>query len=125
MNPKFKIKINGEERDIKMSFGLLNVLATAVGELDDIPHILLNGELRTDIFVKTVVRRDAEGTPVETLNMFTIDVEEDDVIDLLTWVAEHLTDFFLKSIEKTRSLSTPERMERVKNLMSTLGGGKD
>lgn len=121
MADKFTIKIDGKERDIKMTFGLLNTLCRRVGDIDGASQITMDQELRDAVLVELLSDRDKAGKITEEINLAELDVSIDDMIELLDWAGNHVLDFFLKGLERAKALQD-RNLDRVKALMPSPSG---
>ena len=121
MADTFTIKINGKERDVKMSFGLLNILCQKVGDLDGAATIAMDQSLREGVLIELLSDRDTRGRISEEFDLFTADMNPDDVVALLDWAGEHVLDFFLKGLERAKKLQE-RNMPRLKALMPSQAG---
>ena len=121
MADKFTIKIDGKERDVKMTFGLLNALCRAVGDIDGATQMTMDQNLRDAVLVELLSERDKAGKITSNINLAEMEVSIDDVVDLLDWAGNHVLDFFLKGLERAKSLQD-RNLLRIKALMpSQLG----
>lgn len=114
----FTIKIGDEERDIKMSFGLLNILCRRAGDLDGAAMINMDQSLREAVITELLSARDEKGKIKSEVDIMFLDVEPSAVIELLDWAGNHVMDFFLKGLERTKALQD-RNMGRIKALMPT------
>jgi len=120
-NDIFTIKVDGKERDIKMTFGLLNNLCRKVGDIDGAATIMMNVDLRDGVLIELLSDRDKNGRITEPLDLNTLNVDMDAVVDLVDWTQEHVLDFFLKGLEKAKGLQD-RNLHRIKALMPTKDG---
>jgi hypothetical protein len=121
MADKFTIKIDGKERDVKMTFGLLNALCRAVGDIDGATQVTMDQNLRDAILVELLSERDKTGKIKNELNLAELDVEIDDMLEMLDWAGNHIMDFFLKGLERAKALQD-RNMGRLKALMPSPAG---
>ena len=117
MEDTLSVKLNGEVLSIKMSYGLLNVLTRRIGDLEAVTDIFSDGHLQSDLLVEVFSKRGPRGEIVEEFNLFGSDLDSETVLSILEWIAEHVTDFFLKGLSKTKDLITEERREMLRSLM--------
>ena len=117
----FTIKIDGKERDIKMSFGLLNTICKLVGDLDGATQLMIDQTLQQAVLVELLSDRDAKGKITGEVSLDEIDVDPSDVLDLLAWAGNQTLDFFLKGLERAKGLQD-QHMPRVKALMPSPSG---
>lgn len=123
-NEYFTIKVDGKDKEIKMSFGLLNQLCGMCGDADDALMFGLNTDLREEALRLMLSKRDKEGRISDDVNLYLIDVDSDDVSDLLDWAGSHALDFFLKAATKTKAASE-KHQEAMMALQPSSSGGKD
>jgi len=114
----FTIQVGGEDHDIKMSFGLLNNLCRKAGDIDGAAMVALDQDLRDAFLVELLSPRDPRGKIKEPIEPFELDVEVQSVLDLIDWAGNHVMDFFLKGLERTKALQD-RNMDRIKALMPT------
>lgn len=117
----FTITKDGEPFKIKLTYGLLNELVRSIGDIDAIADISFNVDLRDDILVQVFSERDEEGQIKKKPNLFNLDVEPDDVVDLLDWVGSHVADFLLKQMTRTKKI-IDHNQPKILALMPTSTG---
>lgn len=113
-----KITIGGEERSIKMTYGLLNEMCNLAGEAEDALLFNMNKELRAEALRLLLSERDKEGVIKKDFNLFLLEADPDDILELLDWAGTHVLDFFLKAATKAKAVADDR-----KDLLSTLSGG--
>lgn len=106
-----------------MSFGLINELAQVVNEVDNVPVIGAQHELRAAVLNSLLSERDEQGEIVRKFNPFTDNVDIDEIEGLIDWTAEHLIDFFLKQFEMAKKLGDKNE-KRMKALLPSSAGSK-
>jgi hypothetical protein len=99
---RLTISLDGEKRELFMSFGLLNELCRAIGNLEAAVQIPIDNELRDYTLLAVLSKRDDQGAVADggAVNLRTLEIEVQDAEDLLAWVSEHVTDFFLRTMER-------------------------
>jgi hypothetical protein len=122
MDDTLYFTVGKEEREIKMTYGLLDEIARKAGDIDAIASISLDHDLRNTVLQSLLTKRDANGRPKGVVDIFTVEVSSDQVHTMLEWVETHLMDFFLTSLERTKKLAAGNE-DRVKALMPTSNGG--
>lgn len=122
MQDTIQITINGKAKDLKMTFGLLNEMARTIEDVDNVPLLAIDADLREKALIALLSERDERGRITEEFNLFTIDASPEEILDLLDWAGAHVTDFFLKSLEKAKVLMDGN-MDRIKALTPTSTGG--
>lgn len=97
----FTINVNGKDQEIFMSFHLLNLLTTLVGRPENVGFITMDGNLREAILIECLVPRNEKGRPTtQEFDLWGLDVSTEEILDLLDWVTEHVTDFFTRAVER-------------------------
>lgn len=99
-NPRIKITVNGTERELFMSFGLLNEICRGVGDFQAAVQIPVDSQLRDYVLLAVLSDRKEDGEVEKAVNLRTLDIGVDEAEDLLAWVTEHATDFFLRTMER-------------------------
>lgn len=122
MNDKLKITIDGEERTLFMSFGLLNELASLVQDPARVPAIPVDAYLREAVLSAAFAKRKKSGKITEEIADFDdIDVTIEDVEATLDWVVEHVMSFFVRSLRKVVQVTKANETD-LKDLASFLAG---
>lgn len=116
--------VDGSEKEILMTFGLLNLTSGMVRDISAVPFIMLDAELRHQLMIAILSPRDAQGNISDEYNEYQNPVTTDEAHALLTWVSEHLTDFFLKAVRQYRTILETVEKENPKAsaLPSTMNG---
>jgi hypothetical protein len=121
MADTFDIVVNGSEKQVKMTFGMLNILCRAVGDVDSAASVNFDPVLRQVFLVELLSARDVKGKITEPFDLDTADMDIGQAGELIAWAGDHVLDFFLKGLEKTKALQ--ERHQgRIKALMPTPAG---
>lgn len=115
------LEINGKSRDLFMSFGLLNELATMFGDVDRLTELPTNHELRTEMLKAILAERTKSGKITQAVDLDDIDIDPQDVPKILAWAADWVVDFFIRSGEAVKSVFV-KNTDRVKSLMSSESG---
>lgn len=117
------LQVDGESREIKMSYGLLDELARVIGDVDSIGGFSLVPEMREAVLNAVLAKRDHKGKIVSPVNFFEIDLDTETANAILDWVAGHVLDFFLKRLT-TAKTQVEARQKDISALMPTSAGGK-
>ena len=122
MSDKLSIKVNGEDREIFMSYGLLNALTVIVGSAEVAPMIAINAELREDVLKAVLAERKATGKIIkEVPDIEDVDISIEDVEKLLDWVTENVMSFFVRSLGKMVQ-RVEQNKETLEGLKSSVAG---
>lgn len=114
--------MNGAEREIFMSYGLLNVLTTVVDDITNVALIKLDAKMRNAVLVECLAERKPSGkvkTAVKDIDDVEISIEHVELI--LGWVQVHVLDFLLRSAKDSVDLMD-EHKETLEALGSSLDG---
>jgi hypothetical protein len=96
-----KLTVNGVERELFMSFGLLNEICRGVGDVQGAIAIPTNAELRDYALMVVLSERDpTNGEVITPCNLHLLDISTGEAENLLAWISEHVTDFFLRTMER-------------------------
>ena len=124
MNEKLIVTIGEEERELFMSYALLNRLARLVGnKSSDVSAIFVEPEIQSDILVMVLAPR-KKGKVDPNFDMDEVPLDTETAGQILEWVGGHVMDFFLKGLERTLALGQATA-ERAKGLTSSLPGMED
>lgn len=102
--PKLKdsitIRVDGEDREIFMSYGLVNLLAGVAGDPDAAGRFVIDQDMREQVMRILLSERNKAGKltgePLE--NIEDVELSIADARRLLAWASEHTIDFFLDSV---------------------------
>jgi hypothetical protein len=98
--PRLTITVNGAQRELFMSFGLLNEICRGVGDFQAAVQIPVDAQLRDYVLLAVLSERNDQGEIGVAANLRTLDITVDEVEDMLAWVTAHATDFFLRTMER-------------------------
>jgi hypothetical protein len=98
IDPHFTFKTSNESYDLFMSFGLLNQLSRFFTDLSELDEIYRNPEVKGAILIECLSERDTRGGITSPFNLMELECTNADVEELLVWVEQHLTDFFVQAL---------------------------
>ncbi len=102
------VTVNGEKKEIFMSFALLNRLSYLIGGPDQIPVAVQDPDLREALLKEMLTERSKSGKILHAegtlANMEDLDVSMEDIHNLLDFCSEHVLDFTLAGLEKSKAL---------------------
>lgn len=124
MSDTFTLELSEGTRILKMPFGLLNVLCSVVQDIEGVGQLALDNDLREEVLIQTLSPRTSEGLIAEgsRFNLFSLDASPENVGALLTWVQEHLFDFFLKAAVSAQK-QVAEAQQRLDGSKPSSNGG--
>lgn len=123
MSDTITIKQNDEDRELFMSFGLLNELTRIIGTPDRVPQVALDPNLRDEFLTALFAKRKKSGKIEEAADIEDLDVSYEDVELVLRWAQEHVMSFFVRSFRQIKAVTDKHEAE-VMNLTSSLVGSK-
>jgi hypothetical protein len=102
---EFTMRVDGEPKVIKMTYGLFNEIMVVVPSPEQIADLLVTDAGLRDY----VIRRMLTGNkPVlnesDLVQSFDIDVDITDLDNLVAWVGDHVMYFFMAAAQKTAKL---------------------
>ena len=97
-NKTITVTLNGVEREVKMSYGLLNELISMVSDIEEIAKFYVDETLRNKALVAVLSERTPAGKITAAVQMDETDIDIEDIDKLLSWVAAHVTGFFIRSL---------------------------
>lgn len=107
----FLLNVDGTDRKIFMSFGLLNTLAGYFETPNQIEEALLNSNVRASILVEALSERQEDGRIKKPMALDSADIDSEQVFDFFDWVASHIEDFFMLALKRAN-----QRMQKTKRL---------
>lgn len=110
-------------KEVKMTFGLLNILCRQVGDVDVAALMTLDGDLREQIIIQTLSPRDPKGVMLEEISIFEINASTEEFVALLDWIQEHVLSFFVQTGTKTAQV-VKDLTAKVAVLQALLPGGE-
>lgn len=119
MTDKLTITVDGKERELFASFGLVNALTKIVTSPDQVPFISVDSELREAVFEAVLAERSPSGKVLSSSpKLDDVEISLEDAERLLEWVERVILGFFLRSLKRTAKLSE-ENKEVLEGLRST------
>lgn len=96
LSDTFEIKVDGEDREVKMTYGLLDRLCRIVGDIDNAVQLTIVPGLREEALRELLAKRDARGKAVEVLEPNEVQASRKDLLALAAWARGHVLDFFVE-----------------------------
>lgn len=124
MENTFDIRIGEEDREILMSFGLLNELTKLIGDPGTVAAVAINPELRDEVLRLVLAERKRSGKVIKPLeDVEDIDADYEDIERLLKWVMGHVLGFFVRLLQTTKEVAEGHKVE-MGDLVSSLVGSE-
>lgn len=108
------IKVDNNDRELFMSYGLLNELLRLIPDTNLIALVYTDPDIRNKIIEQVLADRSPTGkiTTMRPFDMYI--VEQEAVEEMLEWVVEHVTAFFIRVIAVlTKKVETPSLTEQT------------
>lgn len=121
MNDKLLVTLGEEERELFMSYALLNRLTRLVGNhSSDISTIFVEPSVQHEILTEVLAPR-KKGKRDPNFDLDEVPLETEAADEIIGWVGGHVMDFFMRGLERTAALGLANA-ERAKSLTSSLPG---
>lgn len=120
-NPFFRLS-NGHE--LKMTYGLHNRLANLIQNATNVSLVLTDIQVQEAVVVNLFNKYDAKGQVLEEANLEELDFTPVEIQELLVWVAEHLTNFFLGNLQSMTRIVEVYQNEVESSLKPLTNGTK-
>lgn len=115
------ITCDGKEREIFMSFALLNRLCFIVRDISNIPLLHLDPMMREAVLEEMLAERTKSGNVTKEVKIEEMEISLEDMESLLDFAGEHVVDFSIRVIEKATALQERNK-DRLTTLQSTQVG---
>lgn len=99
---RLTIKIDGQDHELFMSFGLMNTLAIPISSVDELIQIDNDPDLRNFILHSCLDKRDSRGATTKVYDLEGLSYSKGE--EILTWVRGHLQDFFITRLKNKRNI---------------------
>lgn len=108
-----------KDREIKMTYGLLQILASRFTDLGQIENLNIDSTLQNEVINEVLAERDEDGqkkNPKKDYSM-TLTVSEGET--LMEWISGHIIDFFISRLQA--QTATAEKLKPlVEELQKTI-----
>lgn len=122
LNPIFSYKNGEKDEEIFMSFALLNLLSSIVGDPQNVTVVSVQPEFREALLNAVLCKRTKGGKVEEVRTIDDVEIDPEVMEDMFDWLMDHVTAFTLRSLEKTmeRANKNKERFQALKDSSSGL-----
>ena len=106
------VTVDGEEREIKMTYGLQDKLITLVRDTSEIGNIFVDPEVRNGVLAELLAKR-GRGGKIEgdRKDAEEYEISMEDVDALLSWATDVVTHFFVRALViLERKMVVPESL---------------
>lgn len=94
--PRITIQTPAGEREVFMSFGLLNELTALIGTPEQVPALSFNPGISSAAIELLLSTRNKRGKIDDEQEVAAFELEIDEAERLLDWAGEHVLDFFVR-----------------------------
>ena len=102
---EFTLRMDGEPKVIKMTYGLFNEIMNVVPSPEEIGELLVtNAGLRDYVIRRMLTGSKRVTTEEDMVDPFDVDIDITELDDLVTWVGDHVLYFFMTAAQKTVKL---------------------
>lgn len=92
-------------RELKMTFGMLNRLAKIAGNVETLGMVMIDSDLQQALLSQLFATYDENGKQLEVADIDNINCSMEELLQLLAWVLESLTYFFLKNLQNSARIA--------------------
>ena len=120
-SPSLHVTVDGQVREIFMSFGLLNQLTNIIGDMQNVGFVHVVPDIRAQVLNELLAERTKGGKVTKIVPHDEAEVSLEDIQKLLDFAVEHMLDFTLKATENLVALQKRQEA-RALSLKSSLAG---
>lgn len=121
---RITVKVNGEDKELLMSAGMLRELSKLIGEYEDVSVVYVDAGVQERCLLTLMVDRNERGQPTEPiseLTLFMFDMSTEDADKIAKWVGDHVVNFIITGASNMKeSVQVQEKM--FQNLAQSLSG---
>ena len=115
----FNISVNGEDKEVFMSFALLNTITGYFRNAEELEQILLNSDVRASVITELLSERNETGRITQNFDINTMKADQDQILDLLEWVSEHVETFFMKALQRAKQRMKKKQTTQKSSILCT------
>lgn len=86
-------------REIKMTYGLLQRLASRFSDLGQVENLSLDSNLQNDLINEVLAERDENGHIKNPDKDYSLDLPLSEGEKIMNWISEHIIDFFISRLQ--------------------------
>ena len=115
------VTYDGKDRQIRMTYGLQQLLCSRVSSLEAVENMFLDANLQTVLMNDVLAERDEKGNIEKEKEgtQWAMYLSVDDGEKLMDWISGHLVDFFI-SRSQAQQRATGKVMDLIKEMSKTL-----
>jgi hypothetical protein len=122
MQDRIKVKVDGNDQEVFMSFGLLSELAGVVGSPENITALSVIQGMREEVIRLALSDRKKRGQIVEDKPAPELSIEDGE--KLLAFISEHVMGFFVRTLQATTEI-VKKNQQALESLASSSDGLRD
>lgn len=111
----YTITIDGQEREIKATYGLLQKVCMRFNNFDQVIHLADDFTVLSDIANEFLAERDEKGRRLDPDRDYTINLDIEEGNKFNDWMVAHIIDFFI-----SRSRALPQTNKQLQRLVDIL-----
>lgn len=114
-----RITYDGKDREIRMTYGLQQLLCSRVSSLEAVENMHLDAGLQALLMNEVLAERDEKGKVVDPDKQYAMFLGVEEGEKLMDWIAGHLVDFFI-SRSRAQQKATDKVMDLIAEMSKTL-----
>lgn len=111
----YTITIDGQEREIKATYGLLQKVCMKFNNFDQVIHLADDFTVLSDVANEFLAERDEKGRRLDPDRDYTINLDIEEGNKFNDWMVAHIIDFFI-----SRSRALPQTNKQLQRLVDIL-----
>lgn len=93
------VTTGGDTREIKMTWGMLTLLASYLTDTGQIENISLDSGLQGTLINELVAERDEDGAKINNRKNYAMELTMEEGKKVTEWMLEHLSNFFISQLQ--------------------------
>ena len=106
-------------REIKMTYGLLQRLASRFNDLGQVENVSLDANLQNDLINEVLAERDENGARELPDKDYSLELSIQDGEKLMDWISGHIIDFFISRL-RAQTKAAKQLQPLVEDLQKTI-----
>lgn len=93
------VTTGGDTREIKMTWGMLTLLASYFTDTGQIEHVSIDSGLQSKLINELVAERDEDGVRINSRKNYALEMTMEEGKRVAAWMMEHLSRFFISQLQ--------------------------
>lgn len=121
---RITVKVNGAEKEVFMSGGLIRTLLPYFRDFEDFADIFSRPEEQNQLIIETLKDRTPAGRAIKDQTIFDFEMSMEESNKLVNWVVEHSLHFFIESVTQAKDVfvKNTAKIQGLAKLMESLTG---